>query len=247
MKRRNIWLYSLFQPYKWLVFGPLLVLSTALAGSFIILFGRWLPRFCNQRVAPGWCRFIAAIALSATQVNGRANLVPGQSYIVVANHQSHFDILALYGSLGLDLRWVMKQELRKIPVFGRAAEELGHIYVDRRNRQRAREQMAAARKGFRPGTSVLFFPEGTRSDNGELLPFKSGAFAMAKQLELPILPVALSGTRDIAPARSLDLFPGTAQMTVLEPIPSSEVCALDIEDLIERSRRQLESAIAVSA
>ncbi|MFK7730674.1 MAG: lysophospholipid acyltransferase family protein [Pseudomonadales bacterium] len=242
MQRQKNWRYYLFQPYKWLVFGPLLVLSMLLAAVFIVLFGRWCPRFCNQKLAPGWCSLNTLTALSSVDVSGQHRIDPGQSYIIVANHLSHFDIFLLYGRLGLDIRWVMKQELRSLPFFGVAAEKLGHIYIDRSDRDKAHAQLKAAQQKFSSGSSIIFFPEGTRSEGGALLPFKSGAFVMAKQMQLPILPVVLSGTDAVAPPRSLDLYPGKTVMTVLEPIPADDVINMNHEELKERARNAIQLA-----
>lgn len=239
MQRQKNWRYYLFQPYKWLVFGPVLVLSMLLAAVFILLFCRWLPRFCNQKVAPGWCSLNTLTALSSVDVRGQQRMDPRQSYIIVANHLSHFDIFLLYGRLGLDIRWVMKQELRSLPFFGVAAEKLGHIYIDRSDRAKAHAQLREAQLKFTPGSSIIFFPEGTRSESGALLPFKSGAFVMAKQMQLPILPVVLAGTGAVAPPKSLDLYPGKTVMTVLEPIPESDVINMSHEDLKERARNAI--------
>ncbi|MEM8498463.1 MAG: lysophospholipid acyltransferase family protein [Pseudomonadota bacterium] len=241
MQRQKNWRYYLFQPYKWLVFGPVLVLSMLLAAVFILLFCRWLPRFCNQKVAPGWCSLNTMTALSSVDVRGRQRMDPNQSYIIVANHLSHFDIFLLYGRLGLDIRWVMKQELRSLPFFGVAAEKLGHIYVDRSDRAKAHAQLKEAQQKFTPGSSIIFFPEGTRGEGGGLLPFKSGAFVMAKQMQLPILPVVLAGTDAVAPARSLDLYPGKTVMTVLEPIAQNDVIELSHEELKERARNAIQT------
>ena len=86
-----------------------------------------------------------------------------QSYVIVSNHQSQYDILLMYGWLGTDFRWVMKKELRRVPVLGLACEKLGHIYVDRSDSAAAVASLNAARKKLVNGTSVVFFPEGTRS------------------------------------------------------------------------------------
>lgn len=241
MQRQKNWRYYLFQPYKWLVYGPVLVLSMLLAAIFILLFCRWLPRFCNQKVAPGWCTLNTLTALSTVDVRGQQRMIPGQSYIIVANHLSHFDIFLLYGRLGLDIRWVMKQELRSLPFFGVAAEKLGHIYVDRSDRAKARAQLKEAQQKFTPGSSIIFFPEGTRSEGSALLPFKSGAFVMAKQMQLPILPVVLAGTDAVVPPRTLDLYPGKTVMTVLEPIGQNDVTKLSHEELKERARNAIQT------
>ena len=213
------WLYL---PYKWCVYLPLMVLSTNMAALFLIgyclLGGRRLIRI----IPVLWARFNARVVPASIKVHGRENIDPNQSYVVVANHQSHIDIFAVYGWLGVDLRWVMKKELRTIPVFGYACEVMGQIIIDRSNPQQARRSIEAAKGRINNGTSIIFFPEGTRSLDGELLPFKTRAFKFAKELGLPILPVTIRGTHDILPSKTIRLQPGHMEMVVHAPINVSD-------------------------
>ncbi len=210
--------YLLYQPYKLLVFLPVVILSTNILGMLIVVtmtlgftsLARWLPVL--------WARINALATPSRIRVTGREHIEPGQSYVIVANHQSHFDILAIYGWLGIDFRWVMKMELRKVPVLGLACEKLGHVYIDRSNSRKAQASIDAAKAELINGTSIFFFPEGTRSLDGRLLPFKKGAFKLARELNLPILPVTISGSHDILPAKSLNLFPGAMEIVIHPPI-----------------------------
>lgn len=228
--------FQLFQLYKWLIYGPILLISTVSTALLVLLCCSFFPRFCNQVLVPAWCRLNTYAVFSTTRVTGEQYIDPEQSYIIVANHLSNFDILALYGWLKLDIRWVMKQELRKIPLFGAAAEKLGHICVDRKNPERARSQMVSAQQQFTAGSSIIFFPEGTRSEDGELKPFKSGAFKMAKELQLPILPVAIVGTDAMASARSVQIYPGTAEVRIQSPITTADVNSLTVGELNKMAR-----------
>ncbi|HSO21242.1 MAG TPA: lysophospholipid acyltransferase family protein, partial [Desulfosarcina sp.] len=161
---------------------------------------------------------------------------------IVSNHQSHFDIFVLYGWLDIDFKWVMKQELRKVPVIGIACERLGHIYVDRSNREAALASINAAKQRIVDGTSVLFFPEGTRSRDNRMRPFKKGAFRMALDLQLPILPITIQGTRDILPSDTLDLFPGRVTMTIHPPIAVEDYDHTQLDSLIARTRQVIEAS-----
>jgi 1-acyl-sn-glycerol-3-phosphate acyltransferase len=172
----------------------------------------------------------------AVTVEGRENLDPRRSYVIVSNHQSHYDIFVLYGWLGTDFRWVMKKELRSVPGLGVACARLGHIYIDRSNRQAAMAAIDDAKRSLRPGTSVLFFPEGTRSRDGSLCAFKKGAFHMAIDLGLPILPVTILGTRRILPPDSTDLKPGRARLVFHPPVPVDGRSREDIPDLMAEVR-----------
>lgn len=238
--KKNL-LHWFYQPYKWLVFLPLLVASTHVT-TFVIMVAGALGLERAKRLAPVlWARFNARVTPVGVTVSGREHIVPGQSYVVVANHLSHFDILAIYGWLGIDIRWVMKQELRKIPALGYACHLLGHVYVDRSNAIAANRSIDAAKSQLRNGTSIFFFPEGTRSRSGDMLPFKRGAFRLATELGLPVLPITLRGTRDILPSGSVNLQPGDVEMIIHAPI--SVDADTPAEALSERAREAIRSAL----
>jgi len=234
--RENRTLLNLYQPYKWVVYFPLLGLSTFGLGITSIVLS-WIagPRVAGicGRI---WSRLNAAAIPMRVRFFDQGNMKPGQSYVVVSNHQSHLDIFVLIGWSGLDLRWVMKAELRKIPVFGFACSKLGHVYIDRSNREQALATLERAREKIRDGTAIVFFPEGTRSPDGALLPFKKGAFRFALDLGLPILPVTIKGTRDLLPGRSLKLFPGKVDAFVHPPIETTGLGEGDLAELIARTR-----------
>jgi 1-acyl-sn-glycerol-3-phosphate acyltransferase len=134
------------------------------------------------------------------------------------------------------LKWVMKKELRKVPVIGIACAALGHIFLDRTNKASAINSLQAAKGSLRPGSSVLFFPEGTRSKNGELLPFKKGAFMLARDIDIPVLPVTVRGTEKILPPGSLKLRPGRAEMIIHPEIAVETVRSMSAEDLALHTR-----------
>jgi len=230
-------LHALYQPYKYLVYGPIVVVSTLVSGCIAVL----LTLIMDQRrasliVGVTWARINAFFIPMRVKVSGRDNVDPQQSYVVVSNHQSHVDVLVLYGWLGVDFKWVMKQELRKVPGLGIACAVLGHIYIDRSNRQAAIASLEAARERITGGTSVLFFPEGTRSLSGGLGRFKKGAFRMAVDLGLPILPVTIVGSRAILPAKTKRLFPGRASMVIHPPVAVDGYGTENLSELMERVR-----------
>ncbi|HOD14588.1 MAG TPA: lysophospholipid acyltransferase family protein [Spirochaetota bacterium] len=209
----------LYQPYRLLVLIPMSVLATcffvALGVVIIFLFN---DRVAHRTTGVWWSRFISYITPIRVKVIGRENIRNDRSYMVIANHQSQYDILVLYGWLGINIKWVMKSELRKVPVFGYAGEKGGNIYVDRSSPEALRSTLEGARSKIVGGTSIIMLPEGTRSRTGELGEFKNGAFVIARELNLPILPVTITGTRRILPPGGWDVFPGTAVMTILPPI-----------------------------
>ncbi|MCP3997595.1 MAG: 1-acyl-sn-glycerol-3-phosphate acyltransferase, partial [bacterium] len=176
-------------------------------------------------------------------VAGRERIDPEQSYVIVANHQSPYDIYVLYGWLGIDFKWVLKQELRKVPGLGIGCEKLGHIYVDRSNSHAAIRSINEARERITRGTSVIFFAEGTFGNGRELLAFKKGAFRMALDLGLPILPVTIVGTREILPGGSWDLFPGRAKLIVHEPMEITGHEPGKLRPLIQEVRAVVQSGL----
>lgn len=204
--------------WEWLVVIPLLAVATAFFGSMATILAFVGLQRAGWYQGVLWSRVMALATPMRVRVRGRENAQPGQSYVVVANHQSQYDIFALYGFLGLDFRWVMKAELRKVPFLGPACYRLGHVFIDRSDRAAAWASIDAARERLRGGASILFFPEGTRSPDGRLLPFKNGAFRLAVDMGLPVLPVTLRGTRDVLPPRSMALFPGRAEIVIHPPI-----------------------------
>ena len=217
-----------YQPYKWLIFGPFLVVTTFIFGPLAV--------GCATLAGPRpasifgviWARLNSWATPMLVQIAGRENIDPTQSYVIVSNHQSQYDIFVLYGWLGIDFKWVMKQELRRVPALGVACEKIGHIFIDRSNTAAALRSLSEAKSRVVNGTSVIFFPEGTRSRDGNLGKFKKGAFRMALDLGIPILPVTISGTRAILPTQSIDLFPGHARMTIH---PALDIAGYDTQSL----------------
>ncbi len=237
-------LWALYQPYKWIVYIPWLIVSTLFFGSSAVILSIILnPKIASFLGGVGWAKANAYLTPMFVKVVGRENVEKTQSYVIVANHQSQFDIFVLYGWLGIDFKWVMKQELRKTPALGVACEKVGHIFIDRSNHKAALASINEAKKRIVNGTSVLFFPEGTRSRDGKLLRFKKGAFKMAIDLELPILPVSVVGTNKILPSNTANLIPGKARLVFHEPITPDEYTNEKIPELIEKSRKAIESAL----
>jgi len=225
----------IYQPYKWLFFVPFFTLSTFFFGSMAVIlcmiFDPSLPSFiCGST----WARVNGWLTPMFVRVKGRENIDKNQSYIIAANHQSQYDIFLLYGWLGIDFKWVMKQELRKVPFIGISCEKIGHIFINRSDRKAAVASINAAKKKIVNGTSVIFFPEGTRSRTGKLGNFKKGAFKMAVDLELPILPVSIIGTRDILPPDTADIFPGNVTMIIHKPVSVKGYSENNLQELSDK-------------
>ncbi len=230
--------------YKPLFLG-FLGLNTAVLGLTILVLAFVDPsgNFVHY-IGKFWSRMNLAMAFARIRVRGLENISPGRSYILMSNHQSHVDVWALIGYAPLQLRWVMKMELRKVPIFGIACERMGHIYIDRSDSQKARDELAVIRKRFERGSSVVFFPEGTRSPEGALLPFKKGGFVMALQHDVPILPVTINGSRHVLPKDTLDLMPGTIEIVFHPPVAMEGYSLESKELLMDRVRDIIQYGLA---
>ncbi len=231
-----------YQLYKWLIVIPVLLLSTAILGGIIILFCFvGLANFASRVFATLWARLNALITLMAVSIEGKDKLQPGQSYVLVANHLSLVDIYVLYGFTGIDIKWVMKKELRAVPVLGLACELMGHIYVDRSNTDAALSSIKTAKERIRDGMCVVFFPEGTRSRTRELRHFKKGAFRMAQDLGVPVVPVSIHNTNRVLPSDTLDWRPGRVKLQFHDPIEVDE--NTDINQLAVHARDVIVTAL----
>ena len=226
-------LYILYQPYKWGFFLPFMFLNTLLFGAMAVL----ISVFINQKAGSYWggavwSRLNSFLTPMRVKVYGKENINKNTSYVIISNHQSHYDIFVIYGWLGLDIKWVMKQELRRIPGLGIGSEKVGHIFIDRSNNKVASESLKKAIKNLAKGSSVAIFAEGTRSKTGELGIFKRGAFKMALNAGLPILPITVIGTKDILPSNTFDVFPGKAKLFIHQPIDIKKYSETEINKLM---------------
>lgn len=237
-------LHVLYQPYKWLVVIPFLLLSTFFLGAVAIVVATAVsPKLASATCGVWWSRLNSFMTPMLVSVRGRRHIDKKRSYVIVSNHLSHYDIFVLYGWLGIDFKWVMKKELRNLPALGAACEKLGHVYIDRSNRETAIASLEEAKKKIANGTSILFFPEGTRSISGKMGQFKKGAFVMALDLGIPILPVTVLHTDKILPPRTMDLFPGRASMVVHEPIDVSGYGTERLGELMTAVREVIQAGL----
>ncbi|MCG8473394.1 MAG: 1-acyl-sn-glycerol-3-phosphate acyltransferase [Desulfobacterales bacterium] len=227
----------LYWPYRWLVLAPFTALSTSILAILAVFVSVTLsPNLASRTFARLWARLNSFVTPMWVSVEGRHHIRKGASYVVVANHLSHYDIYLLYGWLGLDIKWVMKKELEKVPFIGWGCKAMGHIFIDRRNREKALETLEAAKGKIKDGTSVIFFPEGTRSGDGSLGEFKKGAFKFAFDLGLPILPITIKGTRDVLPKGTTEVMPGGVSMVIHEPVGVTDYTEEEVGAVINRVR-----------
>jgi len=197
-----------------------------------------LPCVC-ENVPRAWSGFLLRLTGVRVVLENEEAIDPDRPQILVANHQSWFDVLALAAHLPGAYRFVAKKEIEKAPLFGPSIRRCGHIFIDREDRAKALETLARVRDTLeKERPTIIMFPEGTRSATGELLRFKKGAFVLGIQTGTEIVPAAIVGSRDIMPKGSLLIRPGTITVRFGQPIP---VEALEMDDRDELTRRAHEA------
>jgi len=216
----------------WVGFATLVLGLLAIVLSFFIRSGDPI-----HKIARCWGKSILMVSRIKVSVNGFSNIDPSVPYIYMPNHQSNFDIPVLLGHLRVQFRWLAKVELFKIPIFGNAMRKAGYISIDRYHRESAFESLQIAAQKIKAGVSVLIFPEGTRSRDGKIRPFKKGGFVLAVDSGVPIVPVVITGTRRIMTKGKFQVNPGHVHMFIHKPIDTSAYTRKTKEALMESVRR----------
>ena len=188
-----------------------------------------------------WATLILLTSGVRVRVTGRDRLDTTHPAIFISNHQSHYDVLALIRSLPGQYRIIAKKELFSIPVFGWALALSGFIKLDRGDRSQARASLDLAAARVRAGRSVVVFPEGTRSPDGKLLPFKKGGFILAIESGAPVIPISISGSRAVLGKETLDIKRGAIDVVFGAPIPTRGLTYDDRNALIARTRAAIEA------
>jgi len=219
--------------------------STAVAALAVIAVAT-----VDARAAYRLCQVWARLNLVAFGIRVRtrrlAPLDPAAAYVFMSNHRSHLDVLAVVAAIPeFQLRWVAKRELTRVPFFGWALKRGGHIIIDRGDHVQAVETLRAAQRQTDQGISVIIFPEGTRAASDDaLLPFKKGGFMLAIQTGLPIVPIAVRGSRALLPKKTWRIRSGTIDVVVGGPIP---VAGAAREELMERVRAFMQAQLELRA
>jgi 1-acyl-sn-glycerol-3-phosphate acyltransferase len=210
--------------------GALMSLGSAIvdrSGDTVVTFARL------------WSRALLWTAAVPLRVTFHGQLDRKQPYVFMANHLSTVDIWALFVALPVKIRFIAKKQLGSIPIFGWAMAAGRFIFIDRQNPLAARRSIDQAAERIRGGSSVAIFPEGTRSRDGHLGPFKKGGFHLAIQAGVPIVPVGIRGAHEVMPRGSLILRRGPVTLEVGEPIETASLSIADRDALLERVRTEV--------
>lgn len=229
--------------YQFLIMAPLLAVLTVVA-ALLTSVGSLLGggRFWGYWPAHLWARSFCLLCLVKVTVEGRENISPRTSYVFVANHQGAFDIFSIYGYLNHDFRWMMKKGLERIPLVGYSCKVSGHIYVDNSSPGATRHTMAEAEKRLRDGMSVVVFPEGSRSRDGRMHRFHRGAYMLAMEFSLPVVPITIDGSYDILPRGSWLPRPGHIKLNIHKAI-EPEMDGHNLDELMRKSYASIASSL----
>ena len=190
----------LYRIYQLFIALPLGIIATIIT-TFTVTLGCLLGNGHFWGYYPGkcWSWFIIRILFLPVKVEGRDNLMPQQSYVFVSNHQGAFDIFLIYGFLNRNFKWMMKRQIRNIPLVGIACQASHQIFVDKRGPSKIRQTYDKAREILKEGMSLVVFPEGSRTFTGHMATFKRGAFMLADDLQLPVVPITINGSFNVMP------------------------------------------------
>ncbi len=226
-----------------LAIAPLL---TFLVSFFSIIDLMWVRRSALkvQAFPRAWGRILCRLAGVRVRVEGLAHLAPGQTYIFAGNHASQYDIFSFQGYFPYDFRWIAKRELFRIPVFGTAMHRIGYIPIDRSHGRKALKSLDEAAQQIAAGSSVLIFPEGTRSADGHLQEFKAGAVLLAIKARVPIVPIAFCGSYQILPKGRFLPMGGEIVIRIGAPIATDEYKATDKQVLADNLREAVQQLLA---
>lgn len=233
-----------YRIYQFFIAIPILLVVT-IAAALLTILGSMLGFSRSMGYWPGhiWARIFCFVSFVRVKVSGRENIDARTSYVFVANHQGAYDIFSIYGYLGHNFRWMMKKGLMKIPLVGYSCKASGHILVDNSTPSATRTTMATAKKQLSGGMSVVVFPEGARTTDGRMHPFRRGAYTLAMEFGLPVVPVTIDGAYKVLPRGSLLPRPGVIRLTIHKPIHAPEGGRHELATLMEQSYKAIESAL----
>lgn len=228
------WLWSVL----WVI--PMIALSTIVHGLASYAISRFdhTPRR-QLRVARAWARSLLRIAGVKVEVEGLEHIRPHTSYVFIANHASYMDIPVILAHIPEDFLFLAKSGLFRIPFLGTHLKTAGHVPVPRQDPRAALKTLAHAAGLLRDGRSTLVFPEGGRSETGQLQPFKDGAAFLAIRAQIPVVPMALIGLRRVLPMHSIVFHRGRVRLRVGQPMATAGLATKDREALTTQMRERV--------
>lgn len=224
---------------------PIFIILTLLtAGTVMLLSPVFGNRFWGYYPPKIWSRLTCWLALCRVKISGRRYLSSRQSYIFIANHQGGFDVFLVYGFLNQNIKWVQKKSLRKLPFVGKASEAAGHVFVDNKSIASHRNSILKVKKEIVNGVSMMLFPEGMRTFDGTMNRFKRGAFQIAIDMKLPIVPLTINGSYDILKVHGrLINFGQELQLTIHPPITTENLTDKDVPRLMQETKQIIENSL----
>ena len=234
----------LYYIYQVCIALPILLVLTILT-ALVTIAGSFIGSAHFWGYYPGkiWSQLFCYVLLIPVKVKGRKNINKKTSYVFVANHQGSFDIFLIYGFLGRNFKWMMKKSLRKIPFVGKACESAGHIFVDRSGPKKVLQTIQKARKTLTGGTSLVVFPEGARTFTGNMGYFKKGAFQLADDLQLAVVPLTIDGSFEIWPRTGGWVKRHRMILTIHEPILPKGKGSENIKRTMEEAYDAIQSSL----
>jgi 1-acyl-sn-glycerol-3-phosphate acyltransferase len=238
MKKVVLFLYQLF------IFAPIFVLATIITAVTVMagcLVGN--RKFWGYYPPHYWSKLACCLALCQIKVIRKGTLDPNKSYVFVPNHQGAFDIFLIYGYLNQNIKWVQKQGLRKIPFVGKASEIAGHVFVDQANLKSMKDIIAKTEAQLGKGSSMVIFPEGARTKTGKMGRFKRGAFVIAREMNLEIVPLTVNGPFDLMKINTYLINPCKLELIVHEPISTENLTEDNMPEFINNCREIVHSGL----
>lgn len=227
----------LYKIYQFFIALPLILIATVLTALTVSIGSIFNAHIWGYYPGVLWARFICRILLLPVVIEGKEQLDPKRSYVFVSNHQGPFDIFLIYGYLGRNFKWMMKKSLRKVPLVGYACYRARHIFVDKSGPKAIKSTIENARQTLRGGTSLVVFPEGSRSFTGHMGFFRKGAFQLADELKLPVVPLTIDGSFDVLTRMAGINFVHhhTLRLVIHEPIEPLENSTENIQHTMKSS------------
>ena len=217
-----------------------IVIDTLVLGSLVMiayLFDR--SGRTGHGIARLWARVIVWASGVKVKIEGLEHVRGEGPYLFMSNHQGAYDIFALEGRLPFHFKWLAKKEIFSIPVLGWAMAAAGYISIDREGTRKTVEAMNEAARKIREGMSLLIFPEGSRSPDGSIQSFKKGGFTLAIKSKVPIIPIAITGSREIMPKGKLTATSGEIRIRIDPPIETQNYSLKDRKSLMEKVRQTI--------